>query len=45
MVYSNGKEALVTGINAGLKVVTSGALDILDGQSLKIAAAKAEENE
>ena len=45
MVYSNGKEALVTGINAGLKVVTSGALDILDGQSLKIAAAKAEETE
>ena len=45
MVYSNGKEALVSGIEAGLQVVTSGALDILDGQPLKIAAAKAEENE
>ncbi|MGM9998057.1 MAG: efflux RND transporter periplasmic adaptor subunit [Candidatus Bruticola sp.] len=45
MVYSNGKEALVDGVDVGQKVVTSGGLDILDGQPLKLSASKGDEQQ
>ncbi|MGM9991517.1 MAG: efflux RND transporter periplasmic adaptor subunit [Candidatus Bruticola sp.] len=45
MVYSNGKEALVSGIEANRRFVTSGALDILDGQPLKLSASNGDEQQ
>ena len=37
MTYGNASEALVTGIDPGLTVVTSGGIDLLDGQALRVA--------
>ncbi|MCR4784167.1 MAG: efflux RND transporter periplasmic adaptor subunit [bacterium] len=38
LLYTDGVNAIVTGVQIGDKVVTSGALDIVDGQDLHIAA-------
>ncbi|MBQ7528907.1 efflux RND transporter periplasmic adaptor subunit, partial [bacterium] len=36
LLYSTAEESVVKGITPGLKVVTSGAIDLVDGESLKV---------